>query len=174
MKKLAQAKRLACSGALVTLMKKLEKEINKLLDKEAQMWGQRAKMQWLKDGDRNFFIAQLHREGGKIILRGCIIIMVNGALIQAEQRTLFQSFYQALFTSQRPDNFDEILAQIPRVVTTEMSNDLLAEFKVDEVETTLKQMAPLKSLRLDVMPPFFTNIIGPWWAAMWLLIFYIS
>ena len=47
-------------------------------------------------------------------------------------------FYQALFTSQRPDNFDEILAQIPRVVTVEMSNDLLVEFKVDEVETTLK------------------------------------
>ena len=38
-KKLAQAKRLACSGGSVTLMKKLEKEINKLLDKESQMWG---------------------------------------------------------------------------------------------------------------------------------------
>ena len=56
-------------------------------------------------------------------------------------------FYQALFTSQSPENFDEILAQIPQVVIAEMNNDLLAEFKVDEVETALKQMAPLKSPR---------------------------
>ena len=37
-KKLAQVERLACSGGSVILMKKLEKEINTLLDKEAQMW----------------------------------------------------------------------------------------------------------------------------------------
>ena len=52
-KKLAQAERVACSAGSVILMKKLEKEINVLLEKEAQMWGQRAKVQWLKDGDRN-------------------------------------------------------------------------------------------------------------------------
>ena len=52
-KKLALAERLACSGGLVILMKKLEKEINTLLNKEAQMWRQRAKVQWLKDRDRN-------------------------------------------------------------------------------------------------------------------------
>ena len=64
-------------------------------------------------------------------------------------------FYQALFTSQRLDNFDEILAQIPRVVIAEMNNDLLAEFKADEVETALKQMVPLKSPEPDGMPPIF-------------------
>ena len=47
-------------------------------------------------------------------------------------------FYQALFTSQNPENFDEILAQIPRIVTNEMNNDLMAEFKTDDVETALK------------------------------------
>ncbi|KAL4620439.1 hypothetical protein ACB092_06G154000 [Castanea dentata] len=92
----------------VTLMKKLEKEINQLLDKEAQMWGQRAKVQWLKDGDRNTSRVE-----------------------------------------------DIILAQIPRDVTAEMNHDLLAKFKADEVETALKQMAPLKSPRPDGMPPSF-------------------
>ena len=38
-KKLAQ-ERVACSGSSVALMKKLEKEINELLDKEAKMWRQ--------------------------------------------------------------------------------------------------------------------------------------
>lgn len=52
-KQLAQAERLALNGGSVYLLKKLEKEINKLLDREAQMWGQPAKVQWLKDGNRN-------------------------------------------------------------------------------------------------------------------------
>ena len=64
-------------------------------------------------------------------------------------------FYQALFTTQNPDNFDEILAQIPQVVTDEMNNDVMAKFKTDEVETALKQMAPLKSLGPYGMPPIF-------------------
>ena len=64
-------------------------------------------------------------------------------------------FYQALFTSQRLDNFDEILAQIPRVVIAEMNNDLLAKFKANEVETALKQMSPLKSPGPDGITPIF-------------------
>ena len=46
-------------------------------------------------------------------------------------------FYQSLFTSQNPENFDEILAQIPWLVTDEMNNDLMAEFQKEEVKTTL-------------------------------------
>ena len=76
------------------LMKKLEKEINVLLEKEAQMWGQRAKVQWLKDGlgIRCFFIAKLHNEEGKTTSRGCMIMMVNGALSLVEWRGLCWSF----------------------------------------------------------------------------------
>ena len=36
-----------------------------------------------------------------------------------------------------------------------MNNDVMAEFKTNEVETALKQMAPLKSLGPDGMPPIF-------------------
>ena len=39
-KKFAQGERLALNGGSVYLLKKLEKEINTLLDREAQMWGQ--------------------------------------------------------------------------------------------------------------------------------------
>ena len=47
-------------------------------------------------------------------------------------------FYQALFTSQNPENFKEILAQIPQVVTEEMNNELTVKFQKEEVETTHK------------------------------------
>ena len=47
-------------------------------------------------------------------------------------------FYQALFTFQNLDNFNDILAQVPQVVTEEMNHDLIANFKAEEVQTTLK------------------------------------
>ena len=64
-------------------------------------------------------------------------------------------FNQALFTTQNPNSFDDILAQVPQVMTTEMNHDLISEFKAEEVETSLKKMAPLKSPGPDGMSPIF-------------------
>ena len=64
-------------------------------------------------------------------------------------------FYQELFTSSNPNNFDTILEQIPQVVTEEMNLELMGEFTALEVEMPLKQMAPLKSPGPDDMPPIF-------------------
>ena len=41
------------------------------------------------------------------------------------------------------------------MVTNDMNKQLLEEFTVEEVEDTLKHMAPLKSLRPDGTPPLF-------------------
>ena len=64
-------------------------------------------------------------------------------------------FYQQLFTSSEPVNLDEILEQIPTMVTEEMNSELLKEFIAEEVESALKQMAPLKSPGPDGMPSLF-------------------
>ena len=64
-------------------------------------------------------------------------------------------FYQKLFTSCEPVDFEEILEQIPTKVTEDMNVELLKEFIADEVENALKQMAPLKSPGPDGMPPLF-------------------
>ena len=156
-KKLAQAERVACSAGSVILMKKLEKEINVLLDKEAQMWGQRAKVQLLKDGDRNtmFFHSKASQRRRKNYIKGLYDNDGQWCTNPSRVEGIVLEFYQALFTSQNSENFDEILAQIPRVVTNEMNNDLMVEFQKEEVETALKQMAPLKSPGLDGMPPIF-------------------
>ena len=64
-------------------------------------------------------------------------------------------FYQDLFTSSNPTNFETILEQIPHVVIEEMNSELMKEFLTQEVEVALKQMAPLKSPGPDGMPPIF-------------------
>ena len=64
-------------------------------------------------------------------------------------------FYQDLFTSSNPTNFETILEEIPHVVIEEMNSELMKEFLTQEVEVALKQMAPLKSPGLDGMPPIF-------------------
>ena len=64
-------------------------------------------------------------------------------------------FYQELFTTSSPDSFEEILEQIPQVVSVDMNQELTREFMAEEVEIALKQMAPLKSSGPDGMPPLF-------------------
>ena len=50
-KLLAKAEMAASRGRDVTWVRRLEQEINLLMDREAQIWSQRSKIQWLRDGD---------------------------------------------------------------------------------------------------------------------------
>ena len=59
--------------------------------------------------------------------------------------TIAVDFYQQLFSSDNSQDFDEVLDQIPQVVTTDMNTQLTHEFNAVEVEMALKQMSPLKS-----------------------------
>ena len=111
----------------------------------------------MKVGDRDtrFFHSKASQRRRKNYIKGLYNNNGQWCTNPSQVGDIVLEFHQALFTSQSSENFDEILVQIPRVVTIEMSNDLLAEFKADEVETALKKMAPLKSPRSDGMPPIF-------------------
>ena len=104
------------------------------------MWGQRAKVQWLKDGDRNtrFFHSKASQRRRKNYIRGLYDKVGQWCTNPSRVEGIVLEFYQALFTSQNPENFDEILAQMPQLVTDEMNNDLMTEFQKEEVETALK------------------------------------
>ena len=47
------------------------------------------------------------------------------------------NFYQDLFTTSIPSDFEEVIDNIPQLVTRKMNDMLLAEFKVEEVENVL-------------------------------------
>ncbi|XP_065628492.1 uncharacterized protein LOC136067104 [Quercus suber] len=68
---------------------------------------------------------------------------------------LFLPVSDKLFSSSNPEASVGDLDSIPQVVIAEMNETLTGEFQAWEVESTLKQMAPLKALGPDGMPPLF-------------------
>lgn len=130
----------ASRGCDAHQVKILEKEVNILMDREAKMWSQRSKVQWLKDGDRNtrFFRSKCSQRRRRNYLKG---------LFDGERRWCTQprkivdtevNFYQNLFTSSNLVRLDEVLDQIPHVVIVDMNLKLMSEFTAQEVEITLK------------------------------------
>ncbi|XP_075674998.1 uncharacterized protein LOC142644227 [Castanea sativa] len=63
------------------------------------------------------------------------------------------NYYQSLFSTSNPDCVS--LDHVPMVITDEMNIALTESFLQSEIREALKQMAPLKALGLDGMPPLF-------------------
>ena len=139
-KLLAKAELVAMNGGSNKRMKYLEKQILTLLDREAKMWAQRSKVQWLRDGDKNtrFFHSKATQRRRRNYIKG--LYDENGQWCTHPSRvtdTVVQ-FYQKLFTSCELVDFEEISEQIPTKVTEDMNVELLKEFTADEVENALK------------------------------------
>ena len=69
--------------------------------------------------------------------------------------SLLINYYENLFTTSQPEQIDDVVAKVSRVVTEEMNKALIREFTAPEVELAIKQMAPTKAPGLDGMPPVF-------------------
>ena len=132
----------------------LKKEINELLVKENLMWGQWAKAFWLIDGDKNsrYFHSRANQKHQRNKILG--VQDSSGAWINQPEGIVeaFTTFYQQLFKSSNPSLG---LNSMVKVVTNDMNAKLSQDFMEWEVEVALKQMASLKALSLDGMPPLF-------------------
>ncbi|XP_075654720.1 uncharacterized protein LOC142624873 [Castanea sativa] len=62
---------------------------------------------------------------------------------------------EKLFSSSNPEDAVDDLDSIPQIVTGEMNDSLTGEFQAWEIESALKQMAPLKAPGPDGMLPLF-------------------
>ena len=117
--------------------------------------GSKIKIQWLRDGDKNtrFFHSKATQRRQRNYIKGLYDEKGQWCTHPSRVVDIVIKFYQKLFTSSETVNLDEILEQIPIVVTEEMNSELLKEFIAEKVENALKQMAPLKSPGQDGMPP---------------------
>ena len=65
------------------------------------------------------------------------------------------SYFQELYTSANLPPCEVAIDLINQVIREEMNEQLSREFQAWEVQQAIKQMAPLKALGPDGMPPLF-------------------
>ena len=156
-KQMVQAEKKAIRCGDTRWLKKLEAEINTLLDKEAKMWSLRARVNWLKDEDRNtrFFHSKASQRRRRNYIKRLFDLLGQWTTQPNQVVNTAINIYQQLFTTSNPKNLKAVLAEIPQLVTIDMNATLTSTFTADEVERALKQMERLKSPGPDGMPPLF-------------------
>ncbi|XP_059428496.1 uncharacterized protein LOC132162251 [Corylus avellana] len=128
-----------------------EKTCSKLIKKEELRWRQRAKVDWIKHGDRNtkFFhaIANQRHQRNQVVH----ICDERGIICDTQESTekAFWDFYSKLFTTEGTKGVKQCLRATQRRVTDDMNSSLLAEFTGEEVSRAVNLMAPLMALGLD-------------------------
>lgn len=132
-------------------IKKLQVEIDQLLEQEDVKWKQRAKRHWYQKGEKNthFFHAWAsHRKRINHIKR--VRDDDGREWTQPEDiAQVFVNFYQQLFHTEGPRDIDECLEGLKAWVTPKMNGWLLRRFVAEEVDVALSQMGSLKSPGLD-------------------------
>ena len=138
-------------------MHALKAELRELFIKEEKLWQQRSKLHWLKEGDQN--TRYFHGKASQRCRKNCIkrLRNQNGERVEGDDRIaqLFIDYYSELFTTSNLTQLEEVLANISQVVSDSMNADLLKPFVKQQVDVALNQMAPLKALGPDGMPPIF-------------------
>ena len=142
----------------------LKAELYTLLAKEERLWRQRSQVDWLRVRDRN--TRYFHCRATQRQRRNYVTRLKN----QASQWTtthdqvppLFIEYYNSLFQTVNPEQVEEVVEDIQKVITEEMNSQLVKEFTAEEVQVALKQMAPIKPPGPDGLPPIFlSKILAP-------------
>ncbi|XP_075645403.1 uncharacterized protein LOC142616429 [Castanea sativa] len=145
---------------------RLKAELNMLCEKEEQMWHQRSRLQWIKNGDRNtqFFHGTTTQRKRRNFIKG---LRDSDGRWQSEEgiyTKILVDFYKDLFTTSNPHNLDSSLDGIQKVVTKEMNAKLTTTYTMEEVELAIKEMAPIKEMDRTVianrLKPFLNSIIS--------------
>ena len=125
--------------------------------REEIMWRQRARIQWLTEGDSNtkFF----HRKASVRKVRNRITELqrADGSVSKDEQEmaSMATNFYSNLYASENTVGIEEVMSHIPRKVDDAMNNILTARYTNVEVKEALFQMFPTKAPGPDGFPAHF-------------------
>nr|XP_027125657.1 uncharacterized protein LOC113742133 [Coffea arabica] len=127
-------------------IKMLRKQLSEAYKQEELYWNQRARINWLQKGDKNtaYFHAVVNgRRKRNRITR--LEKEQGGCTTEEEFGEEITQFYNQLFTSSKPSDFDEILNGIPRTITEQMNLQLTRPVTEKEIRIAVFSMHPNKS-----------------------------
>jgi hypothetical protein len=121
------------------------------LEKEDMWWRQRAKQEWLKNGDKNtqFFHACANSRRRKNLIEKIKDEQGNWKTSTEEVSGAFVNYFTELFPARHVSDLELCLQHVEPRVTSKMNGELLEEFTGEEISRALLQMAPLKALGPD-------------------------
>ncbi|GLT72801.1 hypothetical protein SLA2020_447050 [Shorea laevis] len=137
--------------------------IENRLDREELKWKQRAKVQWLQNGDRNTKFFHLFANQRKKTNRINEILNETGVSCtnSSEISCAFLEYFHSLFSSSGPDTVDECLDVLQERVTPEMNAQLSSRYSREEICTAISQMCPYTSPGPDGFPSCFYQKYWP-------------
>jgi hypothetical protein len=125
------------------------------MDQSDLIWRQRAKIEWMRGGDRNtkFYhaCANSQRRSNHI----SSISDVDGQDFKSIEEVQLAFVFKNLFTSNNAGDMTPCLQPLNCQVMEEMNNAFMSDFTNEEIYGALQSMAPLKAPGLDDFPASF-------------------
>ncbi|CAM8916763.1 unnamed protein product [Rhodiola kirilowii] len=139
---------------------KLSAELDEWLAREECIWRQRARTEWLKEGDRNtaFFHARASHRMKVNRLSGLENEQGEFTCEQRDMLKIVEEYFRRIFASNNNEDMIDwqmALDAVPSRVSEEMNSKLNEPFTLDEVRRALFQMSPTKAPGTDGFPAIF-------------------
>ncbi|CAM8924063.1 unnamed protein product [Rhodiola kirilowii] len=136
------------------------RKLDEWLAREELLWRQRARTEWLKDGDKNtaFFKAKSTQRRDKKIINK--LKTRDGKVVSSTEDILneFADYFHGLFqaqTAMSENEWEEALNVVPRRVSDDMNRSLMEPYTVAEIRAALFQMHPTKAPGWDGFSALF-------------------
>ncbi|CAA0811523.1 Unknown protein, partial [Striga hermonthica] len=125
--------------------------IHKAYRDEEAYWKQKARVTWLREGDRNtkFFQACVKQISHRNSLEHLIKLTGEPCRSRSESLKEVADFLTKLFTSDNPTMEAEVLIDIPKSISEEMNKNLIKPVTEEEIRQALWAMDPHKAPGID-------------------------
>ncbi|XP_071924940.1 uncharacterized protein [Coffea arabica] len=138
-------------------LKEIKKQLAEAYKEEEIFWSQKARISWLREGDKNTKYFHSYVKGRRVSNNLSKIQREDGSWTNNEDEVVTEiaDYFKKLFTSGGRDEMTEILSGIPHSITQEMNANLIKEVLEDEIHEALFSMNPEKAPGHDGMTPMF-------------------